>query len=223
MVTTKGNKFTQILVVSLILLMIFSGLVGVLNVTGEITSKISSSSDEADGIKAHIFDTSFSNFKFRQINQSDINKMLELRERWMQLNENTQKNDLEFRNNAPPIIDGHGTGATLPDEKEIKNLIGHEMIVGLNTMVKEPSSVRWDLDSHFPPVGDQKWQDSCTAWAVSYYQNGFLQRMIYNWTDDSPAHLMSPAWTYNKANGARMMEVGLKAISKLLRQLEMLL
>lgn len=62
------------------------------------------------------------------------------------------------------------------------------------------SSVRWDLDSHFPPVGNQGQQGSCAAWAVSYYMNGFLQRKINDWTDDYSWHLMSPAWTYNKVN-----------------------
>jgi len=207
----KENKFTRILVVSLILLMILSGFAGIMNANGANIHKISSTSNKANSVRVHLLDTSFSNFKFRQINQKDINKMLQLREKWMELNENSsvknevkhQNFDREFKNYTPPIIDGHGTGLILPDKKEIENLMGHKMIVGVDAKVKEPSSVRWDLDPHFPPVGDQKWQGSCVAWAVSYYQNGFLQRMIYNWTDDSPAHLMSPAWTYNKANGGK--------------------
>ena len=101
-----------------------------------------------------------------------------------------------------PVIDGHGTGFKFPTERELSNLKGKKMIVGIkNKVIKEISSVRWDLDPHFPPVGNQGTQGSCVAWAVSYYQNGFLQRRIYNWTDDLPSHLMSPAWTYNKVNG----------------------
>ena len=209
--------------------MIFSGLGVVMNVAGISTHKISSTSNEANAVKAQILDTSFSDFKFKKISQGDINKMLELREKIMErLNESDGKKsyqnlpeynmensaarmeylsymdaNMNFKNNAMPIIDGHGTGLILPDKKELENWVGHKMIVGVNIKVKEPSTVRWDLDPHFPPVGNQKWQNSCTSWAVSYYQNGFLQRMIYNWTDDSPAHLMSPAWTYNKANGGK--------------------
>ncbi|ADD07946.1 NosD domain-containing protein [Candidatus Aciduliprofundum boonei] len=227
MVETKSSGVVKVLVISLLLLMIFSGFGVVMNVTGVSTYKISPTFNEANVAKTHILDTSFSDFKFKKINQENINKMLELREKIMErLNESNggksyhslpeynmensavrmehlsyMNTRIDFKNNATPMIDGHATGLILPDKKELENLIGHKMIIGLNTKVKEPSTVRWDLDPHFPPVGDQKWQGSCTAWAVSYYQNGFLQRMIYNWTDDSPAHLMSPSWTYNKVNG----------------------
>ncbi|ADD09018.1 right-handed parallel beta-helix repeat-containing protein [Candidatus Aciduliprofundum boonei] len=226
MVETKSSGFVKVLVISLVLLMIFSGLGVVMNATGVSTHKTSLTSNEANVVKAHILDTSFSDFKFKKISQGDINKMLELREKiigrlnesdggksYHNLPEYNMENSavrmehlsymntrIDFNNNATPMIDGHATGLILPDRKELENLIGHKMIIGLNTKVREPSSVRWDLDPHFPPVGDQEWQGSCTAWAVSYYQNGFLQRMIYNWTDDSLGHLMSPSWTYNKAN-----------------------
>ncbi len=99
------------------------------------------------------------------------------------------------------IIDGHATGLRLPSKEELKTLLHHKLIVGVKNKAGSLSpSVRWDLDSHFPPVGNQGPQGSCAAWAVSYYQNGFLQRRIYNWTDSSLEHLMSPSWTYNKVN-----------------------
>ncbi len=240
MVGTKGNKIVKILVVSLVLLMIFSELV--MNAEGATTHENPLSSNETNVVKTHILDTSFSDFKFKKISQADINKMLELREKIMErLNESDGEKSyqnlpeynmensaarmehlsymntrIDFKNNTPPIIDGHATGLILPDKKEIENLIGHNMIVEVNAKIKEPSSVRWDLDPHFPPVGNQDGQGSCTAWAVSYYQNGFLQRMIYNWTDDSPAHLMSPAWTYNKVNGGEDYGSGFEGNAELI-------
>jgi hypothetical protein len=55
----------------------------------------------------------------------------------------------------------------------------------------------------FPPIGDQGDTNSCTAWAVTYYQFGFLKAKELGWSDASAgneSHLFSPSWTYNKVN-----------------------
>lgn len=58
-----------------------------------------------------------------------------------------------------------------------------------------PSSV--DLSADMPPVGDQKDQGSCTAWAAAYYYKSFQERKEHNWqyTND---HIMSPSYIYNQ-------------------------
>lgn len=104
------------------------------------------------------------------------------------------------------IIDGHGTGAAPPTEEEYNSLIGELPIV--TGIIDPPIMASLDLsqDPYFPPVGDQGLQGSCTAWSVAYYANGYAQAKDKDWTDAStgnPDHLMSPAWTYNKANGGQ--------------------
>ncbi len=99
------------------------------------------------------------------------------------------------------IINEHGTGFAPPTLKEWKSMMDKKVLEKIAVDNKSlKSSVRWDLDSHFPPVGNQGYQGSCAAWSVSYYMNGFLQRKIHDWTDDYSWHLMSPDWTYNKVN-----------------------
>jgi len=98
------------------------------------------------------------------------------------------------------IINGHGTGVAPPTKEELRDLLGKKVIDGLTQNISLKSSVRLDLDPHFPPVRSQGSQGSCSAWSVTYYMNGFLQRMLNDWTDSYDYHLMSPAWTYNKVN-----------------------
>ena len=147
-------------------------------------------------------DSFLGKFKLREITEKDV-RWLEMIIQKKEMDRNLYYRDIYEKSGVSyPIIDGHATGFKLPSKKELPAMIGKKMIVDVkNSHREEVSSVRWDLDPHFPPVGEQGMQGSCVAWAVSYYQNGFLQRRIYNWTDASPAHLMSPAWTYPKVNG----------------------
>ncbi|TET91696.1 MAG: hypothetical protein E3J35_01270, partial [Methanomassiliicoccales archaeon] len=104
------------------------------------------------------------------------------------------------------IINGFGTGAAPPTEEEYNSLIGQLSII--TGVIDPPTATSIDLsqDPYFPTVGNQGSQGSCTAWSVAYYANSYAQAKDNNWTDAStgnPDHLMSPAWTYNKANGGQ--------------------
>ncbi len=104
------------------------------------------------------------------------------------------------------IINGFGTGAAPPTEEEYNSLIGELSII--TGVIDPPTATSIDLsqDPYFPTVGNQGSQGSCTAWSVAYYANSYAQAKDNNWTDAStgnPDHLMSPAWTYNKANGGQ--------------------
>ncbi len=104
------------------------------------------------------------------------------------------------------IVDGFGTGAAPPTEEEWDSLLGNLVIVNGVSDPPQPMSIDISQSPYFPAVGNQEQQGSCTAWSVAYYANGYLQAKDKEWTDAStgnPDHLMSPAWTYNKANGGQ--------------------
>ncbi|MFU2158916.1 C1 family peptidase, partial [Caldisericum sp. AR60] len=62
-----------------------------------------------------------------------------------------------------------------------------------------PASV--DLSTGLPPVGDQKWQGSCAAWATGYYYKTFQEGKEQGWNLSFPNHQFSPAFIYNQING----------------------
>ncbi len=101
------------------------------------------------------------------------------------------------------IMCGHGTGVSPPDEEWWAVLVGSVMMDSVSVSTPMASSRRCELDPYFPAVGDQGIQGSCTAWASVYYANTYLQARVHGWTDvkANPAHVMSPAWAYNKVNG----------------------
>lgn len=70
--------------------------------------------------------------------------------------------------------------------------------------ISYPSECDLSKEPWFPPIRSQGSQSSCAAWAVTYYCYGYMEAKDNNWTDawlGNSAHLMSPAWTYNKVNG----------------------
>ena len=101
------------------------------------------------------------------------------------------------------IVDGHGTGLAPPSEEDYKFLEKHAKYVEGVRGYRSKGSVDLSQTPYFPPVGDQAQQGSCAAWATSYYTNTYYQAKVHNWTDvkNNLHHVMSPAWTYNKANG----------------------
>ena len=60
-----------------------------------------------------------------------------------------------------------------------------------------PHSV--DLTSNFPTPGNQKSQNSCTAWAVSYAKAA-QEKKDHNWNVNWYNHKFSPAFIYNQIN-----------------------
>lgn len=104
------------------------------------------------------------------------------------------------------IINGHGTGLAPPSEEEWERTVGSLKVVDSVSAVGDGPAATFDISSepYFPAVGNQGGQGSCAAWAMTYYAYGYLEARDNLWTDAStgnPDHLMSPAWTYNKASG----------------------
>lgn len=104
------------------------------------------------------------------------------------------------------MFDGHGTGLSPPMEDEWAQMVGQTVVVEVNDSpdLTVPSSFDLSSDPSFPQVRSQGSQGSCAAWAMTYYAYGYLEAKDNNWIDASSgndAHLMSPAWTYNKVNG----------------------
>jgi len=104
------------------------------------------------------------------------------------------------------IIQGQfGTGLAPPTEEAWDSMIGSSLI--LESLPQGPSApASYDLSTqpYFPAVGNQGGQGSCGAWAATYYCYGYTEAKDQGWTDaktGNTAHLVSPAWTYNRVNG----------------------
>ena len=127
-------------------------------------------------------------YRWHYLNQGDINTMFK----------GVKQGDMN-------MVDGHPTGFRIPSRSTVESLVGK--VVVLNGVNRGPIRASVDLskDPRFPGVGNQGQQGSCAAWAVTYYNEGWLQAYLHNWTDAhygaNKHHLMSPAWTYNKVNG----------------------
>ena len=103
------------------------------------------------------------------------------------------------------MIDGHGTGLAPPSEDAWDQFIGQVNVVDVQSVEPSILGSSMDLSSslYFPPVGDQSFQGSCSAWAATYYSYGYMEAVDHGWTeahDGSIYQLLSPAWTYNKVN-----------------------
>ncbi len=103
------------------------------------------------------------------------------------------------------IIDGHGTGLIAPTDREMDLLIGKKMIkstaISYSKMPNAMTTYDFSNQTYFPEVRSQGSQGSCAAWAMTYYNFGYLEAKDYGWDASSgnTEYLMSPAWTYNKA------------------------
>ncbi len=102
------------------------------------------------------------------------------------------------------IIDGHGTGLAPMTAEQYSGLVGTVQVTdSVQTGFTTPSYCDLSTQPYFPKVGNQGSQGSCAAWAMTYYDYGYLEARDNNWTDAStgnPAHLLSPAWTYNRVD-----------------------
>ena len=105
-------------------------------------------------------------------------------------------------------VDGHRSGLAPPTLEEYEAMVGSLLLVddvSLAVGTPLPTSVDLSDSPYFPAIGNQETQNSCTAWAVGYYTNGFLQARDNNWTEASQgtnrSQLLSPAWVYNLLNG----------------------
>lgn len=96
------------------------------------------------------------------------------------------------------------TGYTAPNEKEWEDMVGTLRIIDSTRLGKiRSSSIDLTVDPCFPKVGDQGTQGSCASWAATYYAMGYVHAKQCGWTEASmgnTSQLLSPAFTYNKAN-----------------------
>ncbi len=102
------------------------------------------------------------------------------------------------------LYDGLGTGFAPLTKDEWDSLIGEIRIVE-SSQIPATKDSAFDLsaDPCFPQVRSQGSQGSCSAWAATYYANGFVQAKNNDWTGASSGNnnqLLSPAFTYNKCN-----------------------
>ncbi len=67
-----------------------------------------------------------------------------------------------------------------------------------------PLAASADLSSELPPVGDQQSQNSCVAWATSYYYKSVLETKEHtSWDLTNPYYQFSPSFVYNQINGGK--------------------
>ena len=115
---------------------------------------------------------------------------------------NNRINQLDNINNT--IINGQGTGLNPPTDEEGNELIGSAKIVESEQIVEvQKTNIDLSIEPYFPSVRSQASQGSCSAWAATYYANGYLQAKNNGWTQASIGNndqLLSPAFTYNKVN-----------------------
>jgi fibronectin type 3 domain-containing protein len=102
------------------------------------------------------------------------------------------------------MVDGLGTGLAPPSERDWELMADDLLVVdSVQSIGSIPSSVDISDQPYFPQVANQGGQGSCAAWAMTYYSYGYLEARDNGWTDactGNADHLMSPAWTYNRAN-----------------------
>jgi len=60
-----------------------------------------------------------------------------------------------------------------------------------------------DLSHEMPPVGNQHWQNCCTAWGLGYYHRTHVEFLERGWDLTDPDHQGAPAFIYNQINGGR--------------------
>ncbi|KAA0005995.1 MAG: hypothetical protein FE045_04025, partial [Thermoplasmata archaeon] len=120
---------------------------------------------------------------------------------------NTLKKEIGVREpgrNYNVVIGGYGTGFAPPSEKEWNEMAGKIRIVNTAAIPKvTATSADLSTEPYFPKVGSQGSQGSCAAWAATYYAAGYIQAKDNGWTlakYGNTDQLLSPAFTYNKAN-----------------------
>lgn len=94
---------------------------------------------------------------------------------------------------TPVAAEEHGTGF-IPLSKEEYAAQPHAVRARSATFL---SAV--DLSPYFPPVGDQKYQGSCTAWAVSYAARSYYLAAISGHKPVTPGDISSPAYVFNSS------------------------
>jgi len=91
-----------------------------------------------------------------------------------------------------PVAIRHSTGLRRSQAPSAATQGGEQLTVPNKPI---PSAV--DLSAGLPPVGDQGNENSCVAWAVSYYYKSFQEGREHHWSLKTPDHQFSPSYVYN--------------------------
>ncbi len=89
----------------------------------------------------------------------------------------------------------------IPDSSEKYASFNKASMSKVGNMGANPEAV--DLSAKFPTPGSQGMQSSCTAWATAYALKTYLEKVDYDWDQDTIEHQFSPAYVYNQINGGR--------------------
>lgn len=82
-----------------------------------------------------------------------------------------------------------------------------------------PSSVDNSLNEYFPPIISQGTYESCSSWAVTYYQTSSEFNRVYNLDASLPENQLSPMWTYNFTNGGQNAGTYFTDVVKVLKEI----
>ncbi len=85
-----------------------------------------------------------------------------------------------------------------PKESETCHIISPESLLRDSPRPLPSAS---DNSAGLPPVGNQRWQGSCTAWAIGYYHATYIENREAAFDLEDPSNQVSPAFLYNIANG----------------------
>lgn len=117
------------------------------------------------------------------------------------------------------IIGGHGTGLRPPTEEQWARIrTGTRIIDSLKPAGAAPGlppSVDLSASKHFPPIGDQGVEGSCTSWSNAYYIKTFQEALEHDWDlsgvrmvgaypgypDSMQDRIFSPDFVYHQVNG----------------------
>jgi len=122
------------------------------------------------------------------------------------------------------LVDGMGTGLAPPSAGEWELMLGEAVLDTGTSEYEVPASPSLDLSSepYFPQVRNQGSEGSCAAFALTYYNYGYIEARDQGWTlakSGNDSQLLSPSWTYNKVNGADHEGSGYFENARIIQQL----
>ncbi|MCK4644081.1 T9SS type A sorting domain-containing protein [bacterium] len=128
----------------------------------------------------------------------------------------------EAGKNYNVIIDGMGTGFAPPSLGQYEELLKNgRIVISANKLDRSKAAASYDnsTSDYFPPVGNQRYEGSCTCWSMVYYIKTYQEAMdrlwdlsgatySYNWdipgiNEPDSGHqnkIMSPDFAYHQVN-----------------------
>lgn len=82
-----------------------------------------------------------------------------------------------------------------------------------------PVSVDNSTNKYFPPIINQGTYESCSSWAVTYYQTSSEFNRAYDLDGSFPENQLSPMWTYNFTNGGENAGTYFTDVTKVLKEI----